>query len=105
MSTTPPEPHADLVARVLAVDGVTDVYSPHSALTRIPGLIAAAAGSSDDRLAEIAVSIRDGVPVVAARIATSLADSTADAARRVADALLAGTPPDAAITIQVARIH
>lgn len=104
MTDTTPEP-IDLVARVRAVDGVTDVYSPHSALTRIPGLIAAAAGTSDDRLAEIAVSIRDGVPVVATRIATSLADSTAESARRVADALLANTPPDAQITVQVARIH
>jgi hypothetical protein len=105
MSTLSPEPQDDLVARVRAVDGVTDVYSPHSTLTRIPGLIAAAVGTSDDRLAEIAVSLKDGVPVVAARIATSLADRTTDSARRVADALLAQTPPDAVITIQVARIH
>ncbi|WP_439592951.1 hypothetical protein [Microbacterium sp.] len=105
MTTTPPDDQSDLVARVRAVDGVTDVYSPHSTLTRIPGLIASATGASDDRLAEIAVSIRDGAPVVAARIATSIVDSTADSARRVADALLANTPADATITIQVARIH
>lgn len=105
MSDFSSDEQLDLVARVRAVDGVTDVYSPHSALTRIPGLFAAATGTSDDRLAEVAVSIRDGVPVVAARIATSLADSTADSARRVADALLAHTPGDTAITIQVARIH
>lgn len=98
-------PADDLVARVRAVDGVTDVYSPHSALTRIPGLIAAARGTSDARSAEVAVSIGDGAPVVAARVATSIDDSTADSARRVADALLASTPPDARITIQVARIH
>ncbi len=98
-------PADDLVARVRAVDGVTDVYSPHSALARIPGLIAAARGTADERTAEVAVSIRDGVPVVAARVATSIDDSTADSARRVADALLASTPPDATITIQVARIH
>lgn len=105
MNDVTPDEQPDLVARVRAVDGVTDVYSPHSALTRIPGLIAAATGSSDDRLAEVAVSIRDGVPVVAARIATSIADNAADSARRVADALLANTPPDARVTIQIARIH
>lgn len=95
----------DLVARVRAVDGVTDVYSPRSAVTRIPGLIAAAAGKADDRMAEVAVTLRDGVPLVAARIATASQDSTPDAARRVADALLANTPDDARISIQIARIH
>lgn len=100
-----PGEQPDLVARVRAVDGVTDVYSPRTALARIPGLVAAAAGASEDRLAEVTVSVRDGEPVVAARIATSSSDSTADSARRVADALLASTPPDARIVIQVARIH
>ncbi|WP_248171806.1 MULTISPECIES: hypothetical protein [unclassified Microbacterium] len=105
MSLQSPDPQSDLVARIRAVDGVTDVYSPRSAIARIPGLIAAAAGAADDRLAEVAVSMRDGVPAVAARIATSAEDSTPAAARRVADALLANTPPDAVVSIQIARIH
>lgn len=100
-----PEDSIDLVARVRAVDGVTEVYSPRSALARLPGAVAAAVGASDDRLADVVVSVRDGIPVVAARIATSVVDSTADAARRVADTLLLNTPADAAVTIQVARIH
>lgn len=105
MSETPSENQPDLVARVRAVDGVTDVYSPRSTISRIPGLIAAAAGRADDRMAEVAVTVRDGVPLVAARIATASQDSTPDAARRVADALLANTPEDAQISIQIARIH
>lgn len=105
MTDTSPEDYPDLVARVRAVDGVTEVYSPRAAITRIPGMIAAAAGASGDRFAEVTVSVQDGMPVVAARIATSLSDSTAESARRVADTLLASTPPDATITIQVARIH
>ncbi|WP_413354200.1 hypothetical protein [Microbacterium sp. 1P06AB] len=95
----------DLVARVRAVDGVTDVYSPRSAISRVPGLIAAAAGAADDRMAEIAVTVRDGTPLVAARIATASHDNTPAAARRVADALLTNTPEDAQISIQIARIH
>lgn len=105
MSSNDPSPQGDLVARIRAVDGVTDVYSPRSVAARIPGLIAAAAGAADDRLAEVAVSLRDGRPAVAARIATSSEDSTPAAARRVADALLDNTPPDAVVTVQIARIH
>lgn len=95
----------DLVARIRAVDGVTDVYSPRSTVVRIPGLIAAAAGADGDRMAEVAVTVRDGMPLVAARIATASQDNTPDAARRVADALIANTPDDARISIQIARIH
>lgn len=105
MSVHTPDDQPDLVARVRAVDGVTDVYSPRSAVARIPGLIAAAAGAADDRMAEVAVTVRDGMPLVAARIATSSEDRTPDAARRVADALLANTPEDARVSIQIARIH
>lgn len=105
MSASSPEEQSDLVARIRAVDGVTDVYSPRSAISRIPGLIAAAAGKADDRMAEVAVTVRDGMPLVAARIATASHDRTPDAARRVADALLANTPADAQISIQIARIH
>ncbi|AZS44685.1 hypothetical protein BWL13_02279 [Microbacterium oleivorans] len=100
-----PEDQPDLVARIRAVDGVTDVYSPRSAIARIPGLIAAAAGADGDRVAEVAVTVRDGMPLVAARIATASHDNTPAAARRVADALLANTPGDAQISIQIARIH
>jgi hypothetical protein len=105
MSLESQDQQPDLVARIRAVDGVTDVYSPRAAIARIPGLIAAAAGTADDRLAEVAVSIRDGVPAVAARIATSSEDSTPAAARRVADALLDNSPADAIVSIQIARIH
>jgi hypothetical protein len=105
MSLHTPDDQPDLVARIRAVDGVTDVYSPRSVVARIPGLIAAAAGAADDRMAEVAVTVRDGMPLVAARIATSSEDSTPDAARRVADALLANTPEDARVSIQIARIH
>ncbi|WP_065569814.1 hypothetical protein [Microbacterium oleivorans] len=103
----PEEPgdELDLVARIRAVDGVTDVYSPRSAISRVPGLIAAAAGAADDRMAEVAVTVRDGMPMVAARIATASHDNTPDAARRVADALLANTPDGAQVSIQIARIH
>ncbi|WP_405373103.1 MULTISPECIES: hypothetical protein [unclassified Microbacterium] len=105
MTDLPSGDQTDLVARIRAVDGVTDVYSPRAVVAQIPGLIAVAAGASEDRLAEVAVSMRDGRPSVAARVATSTADKTPAAARRVADALLANTPADAHISVQVARIH
>lgn len=98
------EPTTDLAARIRAVDGVTDVYAFPVGLARISGLVGAATGTSDDASADIAVTVRDGVPTVAARIAASVVDSAPEAARRVADVLLAGTPEDARITIQIARI-
>lgn len=104
MTDSASAPGADLTARVRAVDGVTDVYSPRSAVVRLTGVIAAV-GRSDHREAEIAVSVRDGVPVVAARIATAASDDTPQAARRAADVLLEHSPPDATVTIQIARIH
>ena len=101
----PSETH-DLITRVRAVDGVSDIYTPRAAIAQIPGLIAAAAGTATDGpSAEILVTVKDDVPTVAARIATSRQDSTPDTARRVADTLLAHTPEGTRITLQIARIH
>jgi hypothetical protein len=105
MTIPPLADDGDLVARVSAVDGVTDIYPARSALAQIPGLIAAATGASGDAVADVFVGVKDGVPTVAARVATDAADSTTAAARRVADVLLDQTPPQTRIAIQVARIH
>ena len=99
-------PSNELVTRVRAVDGVTDIYTAQPAVARLPGLIAAAAGRSPDGPAtEITVASHDGTTEVAARIATSMQDDTVETARRVADTLLAHTPLDAQVTLQIARIH
>ena len=96
----------ELVTRVRAVDGVTDMYAPRPSLSQLPGRLAAAAGISPDGPAsEIVVTAQDGITTVAARIATSLHDDTVETARRVADTLLTNTPLETSVTVQVARIH
>ncbi|UOQ59400.1 hypothetical protein MUN76_10075 [Leucobacter rhizosphaerae] len=105
MTSELPAPH-ELVTRVLAVDGVTDIYAPAPTAARLPELIAAATGISPDGPAsEIVVTSTGGDTTVAARIATSSQDNTVETARRVADTILARTPLDAHVTVQVARIH
>lgn len=105
MTSELPAPH-ELVTRVRAVDGVTDIYAPAPTAARLPALIAAAAGISPDGPAsEIVVTSTDDETTVAARIATSSQDDTVETARRVADTILAQTPLDAHVTVQVARIH
>lgn len=97
---------SDLITRVRAVDGVSDIYTPRAAVAQLPGIIAAAAGmAADGPTAEILVAVKDDIPTVAARIATSRLDSTPETARRVADTLLSATPEGTRITLQIARVH
>ncbi|MEV8273534.1 hypothetical protein [Microbacterium sp. NPDC077184] len=103
MTLITPEPDGGLVSRVRAVDGVVDVYG--SPLQQLSGILAAATGRSGERQADVAVSMRDGIPRVAARIATDPEYDTPETARRVADVLAENSPEDATITVQIARIH
>ncbi|MCT9821430.1 hypothetical protein N3K63_14185 [Microbacterium sp. W1N] len=92
-----------LLAAVLGTDGVAEVFSPHSRMRRLPGLLVPAVGGAEP---EVAVVDDGGRPAVAVRIATSSAQSTVDTARRVADRLLAAADdPGATVDVEVARIH
>ena len=99
------EPSA-LADTVRTVPGVTNIFTPPSERAGIPQMIAAASAAADDGpIGDIVITTDEhGLPTVSARIATSLEDSTVGTARRVADALLAQSPPDARIVLQVARI-
>lgn len=102
---TPGEPD-DLATQVRSIAGITDVYTPGSALRRLPSIIASATGTGGEPVADVlVVGGADQVTTVAARVATSADGSSTEAARRVADVLLANAPANAQISLQIARIH
>lgn len=107
MSTASPHDSAELAAQVRTVPGVTSIFAPRPGLAQIPHLLASATASgADGALAELLVSADEaGTVTVSTRVATAAEYSSVETARRVADALLARTPPDAQIVLQVARIR
>jgi len=107
MTAEAPHDPAELSAQVLTVPGVTSVFAPRPTLTQIPRVLASAtAGSDEGGVADLLVSADDdGAITVSTRIATSAEYSSVETARRVADALLAQTPAEARIVLQVARIR
>lgn len=95
-----------LTARILDVDGVTDVFAPSATVTQVPQLVATLVTGSPQRLNRVAVSTRGNTVAISARVGTGRESPTPETAQRVADALLAGVPDDrdAIVTVQVARI-
>lgn len=95
-----------LADSVRTIPGVTNIFTPRGERAAIPQVIAAAsAAAGGGPIGDIVITTDEhGLPTVSTRIATSLEDSTVATARRVADALLAQSPVDARIVLQVARI-
>lgn len=97
----------ELTARVRAVDGVADIFTPIGNVAHIPKVVTALVAGEPQRLSTVAVSNGDTSVSVTARIGTHHNASTPDTACDVADVLLEsiGANTDAIIHVQVVRIH
>jgi 3-hydroxyisobutyrate dehydrogenase-like beta-hydroxyacid dehydrogenase len=94
-----------LTRAVREVQGVTDVFSPASAVGYVPQVVTALVTGDADAINRVRVRSADRGTEIATRIAVDHGASTPDTARRVADALLAGPAEDeVTVVVQVSRI-
>ena len=95
-----------VTSRVLAIDGVTDVYPPAGALTELPHIVAGLITAAPHQIGHVRIATDDTATAYTARIATSQHTDAPTVGKHVADTLLetVADNQNATITIQIARI-
>lgn len=107
MSAPRDEPTDAVLTRiVLDVDGVSDVFSPASAVGQVPEIVTALVTRDADAVTRVRVRSSAKGTDIATRIAVDRAAGAPAAARAAADALLAAVPAggDVTVSVEVSRI-